>query len=230
MKLFSNLEAISVKASSDFESVLAFNQTTGDARDLQTALEVIKSVFETVNVPYAIGGALAYGFYAKPRTTNDVDVFSRPSSIKKVLEELDKRNIKYIKEHKSQYVIPKGGSNRSDFDILLGIDDAHEELMYKPNKGSIFGVEVLIARPEGLLWNYLISITDNTDKAKKAQHTSDAINLIRSGKVKLNNLRAELEETDFELVMLLEELINDSNTSGSYASTRASMQKRKQNQ
>ncbi len=83
-----------------------------------------------------------------------------------MLDELDRREIEFIKEDVSHYVIPKTASP-SDFDILLGLDDAHTEIMHKPNKGSLFGVEVPITRPEGLLWNYLISISDNLDKIKQ---------------------------------------------------------------
>ena len=92
--------------------------------------------------------------------------------------------------------------------------------MFKPNQGLLYGVEVMITRPEGLLWNYLISITDNLDKAKQLQHKADAANLLRSGKVNTSHLRQELEATDFTLIDLLDELIDAVRSpKGSYAKT-----------
>ena len=208
-----------VKASQEYENLLAYNSTTGAARDLKNALILIKDIFTTIHKDYVIGGALALGFYAKPRSTNDVDVFTHLSSKSKILAELDRRDIKYTKESNSQYIIP-ATATRSDFDILLGLDDSFEELMFKPNKGLLYGVEVPITRPEGLLWNYLISITDNLDKAKQLQHKADAANLLRSGKVNTRHLRQELEATDFTLIDLLDELIDAARSpKGSYAKT-----------
>lgn len=127
--------------------------------------------------------------------------------VSRVLDELYRREIEFIKEDVSHYVIPKTAT-RSDFDILLGLDDAHTEIMHKPNKGSLFGVEAPITRPEGLLWNYLISISDNLDKIKQQQHRADAGNLLRSSKVNIRYLKQELQSTDYELLDLLDELID----------------------
>jgi hypothetical protein len=56
---------------------------------LDAALRIARA-FETHGVPYAIGGALAYGLYGIPRATNDVDVnvFLTPERLDGVLAAL----------------------------------------------------------------------------------------------------------------------------------------------
>jgi hypothetical protein len=48
--------------------------STGAPRDAVDAALRIAGALETFAIPYAIGGALAYGFWAVPRATVDVDV------------------------------------------------------------------------------------------------------------------------------------------------------------
>jgi hypothetical protein len=227
-EIFAKLQKETITASDDFKAVMAYS-TSGADRHLQNAVQLIQDLFNIAKVNYAIGGALALGFYAKPRTTNDVDVFTSPVTIRKVLQTMNQMGLSYIKESNSQYIIPKTEIH-SEFDILLDVDDAFQELLYKPNVGILFGLKVNIARPEGLLWNYLISITDNLDEAKKAQHTADAINLIRSGKVNMRALLSELQASDPYLIGLLGQLRTKASTSGSYGSTRVNMNKRLRNQ
>jgi hypothetical protein len=55
----------------------------------QVALD-LAAAFEGAGIPYAIGGAVAYGFYGPPRATNDVDVdvFVPPEDAERVFDAL----------------------------------------------------------------------------------------------------------------------------------------------
>ncbi|MEE8410801.1 MAG: hypothetical protein V3T05_14470 [Myxococcota bacterium] len=48
----------------------------------------LADALEAADIPYAVGGAIAYGLHAPPRATNDVDlnVFVEPTSIRPVLK------------------------------------------------------------------------------------------------------------------------------------------------
>jgi hypothetical protein len=50
----------------------------------------LADALESRSIPYAIGGAIAYGFHAPPRATNDVDlkVFLEPDALGPALEAL----------------------------------------------------------------------------------------------------------------------------------------------
>lgn len=63
--------------------------------ELATAPEVARLVadaLEAASIPYAIGGAIAYGFHAPPRATNDVDVnaFVGPERVEALLDALER--------------------------------------------------------------------------------------------------------------------------------------------
>lgn len=214
----------------DFEEINASCIEGGNENKFASSLQLIKTICEEENIPYSIGGATALGFYAKPRTTADVDVFIFQSSKRAFLDKLTELEIPYVKEDDAHYVIPCSESNGTNIDLLIGssIDEAHGEILFNPNKSLIYGVNMNIARPEGLLWNYLVSITDNTDAAKRAQHTADAINLIRATQINFVELYDKLEEYDPALISLLGRLIEDSSTRGSYQQTREAMKKRLQ--
>lgn len=53
----------------------------------QVALEIANTL-DRAGLPYAIGGAIAYGFYGPPRATNDVDlnIFVRPDQASDLFE------------------------------------------------------------------------------------------------------------------------------------------------
>jgi hypothetical protein len=61
--------------------------------DLPSAPEVARRLadaLEAARIPYAVGGALAYGLHAPPRATNDVDlnIFVEPDALAQVLQVL----------------------------------------------------------------------------------------------------------------------------------------------
>lgn len=51
----------------------------------------VADALESIGVPYAIGGAIAYGYHGPPRATNDVDVnvFVEPEKLGPVLDALE---------------------------------------------------------------------------------------------------------------------------------------------
>lgn len=63
-------------------------------REVPTAPEVARRLadaLESAAIPYAVGGAIAYGLHAPPRATNDVDlnVFVPPAALDPVLDALE---------------------------------------------------------------------------------------------------------------------------------------------
>ncbi|MBI5508001.1 MAG: hypothetical protein HY903_04540 [Deltaproteobacteria bacterium] len=60
----------------------------------------LADAFEAASIPYALGGALAYGFHAPPRATNDVDInlFVPQSGLVAVLDVLEAAGAKVSRE------------------------------------------------------------------------------------------------------------------------------------
>lgn len=65
-------------------------------RDAVEAALRIAAEFDAVGIPYAIGGALAYGFWAVPRATVDVDVnvFVEPPALDETLAALTRAGVR----------------------------------------------------------------------------------------------------------------------------------------
>jgi hypothetical protein len=62
--------------------------------EVASAPEVARRLADALDqagVPYAVGGAIAYGLYAPPRATNDVDlnIFVRADEIGRALDALE---------------------------------------------------------------------------------------------------------------------------------------------
>jgi len=81
------------------------------------AAEIIGVQFDAVGIPYAIGGAIAYGFWGIPRTTLDVDMnlFVEPSELPGAFDVLEK-----IGFHFDRQISMKKAINDGMFQAIWG--------------------------------------------------------------------------------------------------------------
>jgi hypothetical protein len=68
-----------------------------DASDAVDVGAHLGEALEQAGHPYAIGGALAYGFFGVPRATHDVDinVFVEPDRLDSVFETLSQAGVRF---------------------------------------------------------------------------------------------------------------------------------------
>ena len=78
---------------------------------------LLADALEGIGAPYAIGGAIAYGFHGPPRATNDVDlnVFVEPEALGPVLDALAKAGATVDPERSM-----KSARERGDFSVHYG--------------------------------------------------------------------------------------------------------------
>jgi hypothetical protein len=87
--------------------------------DLPSAPEVARRLadaLEAASVPYAVGGALAYGLHAPPRATNDVDlnVFVAPAALDPVFDALERAGAVVSRE-----AAKTRAAERGDFSVTV---------------------------------------------------------------------------------------------------------------
>lgn len=139
-------------------------------------------------VQYALAGALAYGLYApNPRNTSDIDFISIDHE-RHEIRELLLSNGYYVFDHQLDNLYQfsvKDPKTRVTIDILFGVYDPLLSAVMDVNKTVMFKTPVFLIKPEYLLWMYCISDIN--------KHATDAVRLIRGGKVDTEKLKAWME-------------------------------------
>lgn len=81
--------------------------------DIPTAPDVARRLadeLERSGIPYAVGGAIAYGLHAPPRATNDVDlnVFVKPDDLEATFEALERGGATVNHEQAKRSAVDRG--------------------------------------------------------------------------------------------------------------------------
>lgn len=120
------------------------------ARKLADALEL-------AGIPYAVGGALAYGYWAPPRATNDVDldIFLDENEIDRAFEALESTGATLDRSAARQMI-----TTRCDFraelegmriDVFVAFARMHEGVRERRQRVPLRGRDVWVLSAEDLL-------------------------------------------------------------------------------
>jgi hypothetical protein len=161
-----------------------------------SALRVVSGALKQAKVEFALVGGLALDYHAdEPRFTRDLDFVVRVED-----HQTATRAVKQCGFVKSGIVddmmAQLENKDGVGVDMLFGLDDPEESARETAEPGTMLGVRLPIAKPEFLVWMYLIS--------SERRHEEDAERLIESGKVDLLKLATCLRQggSRYELVKL----------------------------
>jgi hypothetical protein len=183
-----------------------------------TAAEVARSVADALSehgLPYAIGGAIALGFYAPPRATIDVDVnvFVRPEggldAVLSALEELDfepshpRAELARLATEEGQF---RGAVSGVRVDVFLPAVPFYARLEERRREVFLFGRSIWILGPEDLAILKLMFFR------RKDLADVEAILRDQGGSFDRDHVRAvitELVGADDERVLAFDEIVRD---------------------
>lgn len=153
---------------------------------------------------YVIGGSIALGVYAAPKTTADVDIIIDFESIDEVRDMLHDLGFRTIEDGEYQFAIKV--STDFEFEFLFGTGNPEIAAIVNYKRANILGrPQTKVIAPEYLMWMYLWS--------NQAKHREAAINLLKSKKCNTTKLIRMLDdEGDSHLVAKLAKLSNSSVT------------------
>ena len=121
---------------------------------IPSAPEVARRLADALDfaqIPYAIGGAIAYGLYAPPRTTNDVDlnIFVGPEDLDPCFDAFEKAGATV-----DRLAARSSATERGDFTIRVNgmrVDVFIESIPLSPCAGRRVKEAVLLGRPVKVL-------------------------------------------------------------------------------
>lgn len=116
----------------------------------------LADALEAAEIPYAIGGAIAYGLYAPPRATNDVDlnIFLDPDRLGPALDALETLAVVDRDE------VRESAAKRGDFqvrvsgmriDVFIMVAPVLESASRRVRTGTLLGRPVKILAAEDLI-------------------------------------------------------------------------------
>lgn len=125
-------------------------------KDVHEITLLLAEALSGAGVPYAIGGAIAYGFYGAPRGTVDVDlnIFVRAEEARPALEALRKAGLG-LDVNEAMDSLEKRGDTRAAFtgvrvDLFVNSIDLHESAMRRTVPVPLSGRQIRILSAEDL--------------------------------------------------------------------------------
>ncbi len=123
---------------------------------IEITLETHKAL-SSARIPHAIGGAIALGYYAEPRSTIDLDIniFLTEEDLKRVFEVLEKTGCKIDWEKAL-----RSASERGDFrayrdenriDVFISFHPYHYQVKKRVRKVPLKNASIPILSPEDLI-------------------------------------------------------------------------------
>lgn len=165
---------------------------------METALKAATSALKKAKVKFALVGGLALDYHAtEPRFTSDLDFVIDAEDWKRATSAV--KAVGFPREpggFQNEMLANLENKDGVGVDLMFGVGDPEENARKTARRGKLLGVQLPIARPEFLLWMYLVS--------DQRRHEEDAEQLIRSGKVSVRAVAAylRLSGSRFELTKL----------------------------
>lgn len=130
---------------------------TGNRRDIDELVVDLASSLEDAGVPYAIGGAIAYGVHAVPRATQDIDIniFVAPEDAATALETLTAAGVELNVDDALEQLRDRGDTRgRADdirVDVFANSIPLHWDAARRRRRVEFGGEEVWFLSIEDLL-------------------------------------------------------------------------------
>ena len=166
---------------------LADHSRSGSAnssRDIRDVVRDVTEAFQHAHVDFALTGALAFSFYAPARFTADLDIVCREAQRGAINNVLHEAGLRIAQVQLPDRLIFKDPGSEIEINILFRAGDPGDLAATDPNPGDFIGLPTPVIKPEYLLWMYCLS--------NVRQHTSDALSLLKAGKLDLKKLRKYL--------------------------------------
>ena len=120
--------------------------------DLQVALREVIAVLQCAEVPFLLIGGMSAATFARPRVTDDIDVFVRPADARRALDTLAEAG--FETKEKDPYWLYKAWKHGVLVDVIfrssgdLYLDD---DMLARGNEREYLGVTAPLVSPEDLL-------------------------------------------------------------------------------
>jgi len=125
-------------------------------KDVHEIVLLLAEALSGAGIPYAVGGAIAYGFYGAPRGTVDVDlnIFVSAGEARPALETLRKAGLSLDMDKAMDSLIRRGDA-RATFtgvrvDLFVNSIDLHESAMRRTVPVQLSGRQIRILSAEDL--------------------------------------------------------------------------------
>ncbi len=152
------------------------------------ALRSVSAALTKAKVRFALVGGLALDYHVtEPRFTGDLDFVVDAEDHERATAAV--RRVGFTRAGVVDDMLAQlENKDGVGVDLLFGVGDPEESARELAKRGVMLGVRLPIARPEFLVWMYLVS--------DQRRHEEDAERLIRSGKVRMRVLVQYLQLTD----------------------------------
>jgi hypothetical protein len=156
-------------------------------RGMLDVLREVTQVFVHSRLDFALTGALARAFYARPRVTLDADFVCLASQQGQVTDALQEAGFSICREPSLDQLTFVDPGSSININIHLGAVDPDLSAASYPRPADFLGISVPVIRAEYLLWRYCLS-------ADNGLHLIDAIELLKSARVDLDQLNHFLQD------------------------------------
>ena len=136
------------------------------------------------NIEYVLGWVMAYGLYARPRFTDNINILTLSVSrtkLNNLFEELGFQLTRDVGDQLSYEDPASGVMMRVEF----GDSNPIRSAVANPARFQIFGVSTRVIEPEYLMWMYC--------QSNLSKHRTNAVELILAGHVDVARLRRLLQ-------------------------------------
>lgn len=144
------------------------------SEQIQTALAAAARALSEASVPYVVIGGLSTAAFARPRVTDDIDVFVRPDGAKPALQALAEAGFRT--EETEPHWIYKAFKHGVLVDVIFrstGDVYVDDEMLRRAERHEHLGVEVPLVAPEDLLVIKAVASTEDS-----SHHWYDALAII----------------------------------------------------
>lgn len=139
---------------------------------VEVALGEAVAALKKARVSFALVGGLALDHYVEePRVTRDVDFIVAAGQWKKAVKAI--QGAGFVHGDVDEYLTQLSNDDKVRIDLLFGVGDPEESARELAVTARVLGVEVRIAKPEFLVWMYMLS--------NQPRHQEDAERLVAQG-------------------------------------------------
>jgi hypothetical protein len=170
---------------STFEDLLSTDMR-GKPTGMESVVRRAVAALRAAKISFAVIGAIARGIHARRRNTEDIDFVAEPRKWKKAIVAMRAAGFKDHPDWKPDEYLARflDAKSKLGVDLLFGVGDPEEGARQTAVPAKLFGIKVPVARPDYLLWLYLLS--------DQPRHHDDGLAILRTGKVDLPKLVEKL--------------------------------------